>query len=217
MAVWLRRLVGSSELVSRRQGSKSRRKLTFFPSFFLQLFKLQPPKIVFFFFTFSVFSSLILRKKSNYRVLCISANLWKNRTIDRVAMWLGKDPWFHFHTGIPPTFSFLYQGRLAVNRKSRRFWKQVEKNEIRTGESCLGLGGKGRWRKVFTNNSHTWDCLFDASQNIVRTSSDLIWEKFDRSSTCVYFSFQSQFPISASWVVEEKMTCGNKLFSRWQS
>ena len=48
MAVWLRRLVGSSELVSRRQGSKSRRKLKFFPSFFLQLLKLQPPKIVFF-------------------------------------------------------------------------------------------------------------------------------------------------------------------------
>ena len=128
-------------------------------------------------------------------------------------MWLGNDPWFHFRTGIPPTFSFLYQGRLAVNRKSRRFWKKVEKNEIRTGESCLGLGGKGRWRKVFTDNSHTWDCLLDASQNKVRTSSDWIWDKFDRSSTCVYFSFQSQFPISASWVVEKKMTWKQTIFS----
>ena len=128
-------------------------------------------------------------------------------------MWLGNDPWFHFRTGIPSTFSFLYQGQLAVNRKSRRFWKQVEKNVIRTGESCLGLGGKGRWRKVFTDNSHTWDCLLDASQNKVRTSSDWIWDKFDRSSTCVYFSFQSQFPISASWVVEKKMTWKQTIFS----
>lgn len=123
MAVWLRRLVGSSELVSRRQGSKSRRKLKFFPSFFLQLLKLQPPKIVFFsllaffFFTFSVFSSLILRKKSNDGVLCISANLWKNRTIDRAQLRCGwKWPWLHFRTGIPPTFSFLYQGWQSIGK-----------------------------------------------------------------------------------------------------
>ena len=58
MAVWLRRLVGSSELVSRRQGSTSRRKLKFFPSFFLQLLKLQPPKI-FFFSLLAFFFSLL--------------------------------------------------------------------------------------------------------------------------------------------------------------
>ena len=131
MAVWLRRLVGSSELVSRRQGSKSRRKLKFFPSFFLQLFKLQPPKIVFF-FTFSVFSSLILRKKSNDGVLCISANLWKNRTIDRAQLRCGwKWPWLHFRTGIPPTFSFLYQGWQSIGKAGdlKTSWKIGNSNK----------------------------------------------------------------------------------------
>ena len=109
---------------------------------------------------------------------------------------------------------FILVSRTVGSQSEKRaILKTSWKNEIRTGESCLGLGGKGRWRKVFTDNSHTWDCPFDASQNIVRTSSDWIWEKFDRSSTCVYFSFQSQFPISASWVVEKKMTWKQTIFS----
>ena len=194
MAVWLRRLVGSSELVSRRQGSKSRRKLKFFPSFFLHLLKLQPPKIVF--FSLLAYSHPLSCRKIKWRGTlhqCKSLKKPYNRPSRDVAR---KWPVISFSYG-NTSHVFILVSRTVGSQSEKQAilktsWKKWNSNRrVVPWPRWEGKVKEGVHRQFTYLRLSIWR-LSKYSQNILGSNLGKIWEK---QHVCLF-----QFSVSVSHI-----------------